>query len=400
MPAVSCAGAPGATNELALEWGRINELEKRAKSSFWKALIGALTCLAPLGIWALVQAFAIKRDAERANERVPRLALVAIILGVLSCFGLAAALVLAYKAQHRHEAAVAAVEARLTGKRDAAVLEETVACDLATEYLLKIVGRDATIKCPVPLTRVSDSAIRLDLVATSSDVDTKLTACILHGARWFVLDADIVIPPCPATLAAPVAATGSAEEGVRATIQHEWELASVATYTETFKKIRAAVRADTHAAKSCPSSLTSGGAADRQEISFVDFDLLNAAAEKKDDPWRFMTKEDARQAIDPNRPDRAKALGKVMSAPALAVFYSETRAWPILKKEEGVIHDTFSYVPGKLEGWMLLVDPRSAQVICEAFFEFSNSDKIKYDNRGSSEESARAKGAARIRIQA
>src|SRR5882724_10191221 len=152
----------------------MNDLEKRARTTFWQALVGVCTCCGPLGVFALLKALGVKREAERASERVPRFAYIAIALGALSCIEFAAAVVAGYQAQQKRDATVERAQSRMSGKRGAAVLQQDVACDLATEYLLKIGGRYDAVSCPGHMERVGDSVLFSGIVATSTGQNTKL----------------------------------------------------------------------------------------------------------------------------------------------------------------------------------------------------------------------------------
>lgn len=376
----------------------MNDLEKRAGAVFWRALAGSLTCCAPLGLFAAFQALGIKRQAERDNQPVPKRALIALALGILSCFELGGAFWYGQQLQQKREQTVEAAKKRMAGKRDAQTLDAGFACDLATEYLLKIGSDYDGVKCGGALTPAGNSFLLTGVIANRGASETQLDACIVHGARWFVLHAEPGLQ-CPERLSAPVAASDADEAQARDAFKQAGALAAVADFTERLTKIRAAVAADRHAAKACPASITGLPKEERREISYIDFDLLNAGTNRADHAWDFLTKSDLHKALDPNTADRGKLGMEILNAGALAVFYSDRRRWPEQTKQEGILSDTYGFVAGGFEGWMLIVDPRTAEVICESELDFVNGPKVSIAKNGLAKEESRLDDALKEDLQ-
>jgi hypothetical protein len=376
----------------------MNELEKRAGGVFWRALASSFTCCAPLGLFAVFQGLGIKRQAERDNQPVPKRALIAIALGVLSCIELGGFYWYGQQLQHKREQTVEVAEKHMAGKREAQTLDAGTACDLATEYLLKIGSHYDGVKCPGAMIPAGNNLLLTGVIANQGESETKLDACIVHGTRWFVLHAEPGLK-CPERLSDPVAATDVDEAHARDAFKQAGEAAAVADFTQRLTTIRAAVAADRHAAKACPESITALPKEERHEISYIDFDLLNAGANRSDHAWDFMTKSNVRKALDPTTDDRGKLGAEILNSSALAVFYSDKRRWPEQTKKEGILDDTYGFIAGGFEGWMLIVDPSTTKVICESPLEFVNGPRVSIDKHGFSKEESRLEDALKEDLQ-
>ncbi len=316
----------------------------------------------------------------------------------LSCIELGVAYWYGQQLREKREQTVEAAEKRLVGKREAQTLDAGVACDLATEYLLKIGSDYDGVKCNGAMVPAGNSFLLTGVIANRGSGETSLDACIVHGARWFVLDAQPGLK-CPEHLSAPVPATDADEAHARDAFKQAGAVAAVADFTERLTKIRAAVAADRHAAKACPESITGLPKEERREISYIDFDLLNAGTNRADHAWDFMTKSDLHKALDPDTADRGTLGAQILNTGALAVFYSDRRRWPEQTKEEGILSDTYGFVAGGFEGWMLIVDPRTAEVICESALDFVNGPKVSIEKNGFSDKEKRLDDALKEDLQ-
>jgi len=140
----------------------MNDLEKRARTTFWQALVGVCTCCGPLGVFALLKALGVKREAERASERVPRFAYIAIALGALSCIEFAAAVVAGYQAQQKRDATVERAQSRMSGKLVKSRYTIRQTSPTSYSYKWEITGEDGawqTILMGKSITRVIDCRI-------------------------------------------------------------------------------------------------------------------------------------------------------------------------------------------------------------------------------------------------
>jgi hypothetical protein len=343
---------------------------------------------------------AIKREADRGGVAVPTRAWLAIGLGALSVgvFGvvLAASLAMGLAKERGREGTAQLAASRLEGKRGA--LDERVACDLVTEYLLrtKPTSYDA-VSCTGALQVAGDSAVLAGVIARNGAEPTTLQACLHRGARWFVLHAEAEVP-CPGVLPATAADADDEARARRdfveararaaATADEQKDAAALAGFRARLARVRAALVERRHRALACPTfpGLPPG---ERREVPYVDFDLLNAGATRQDHAWEFLTRADLRGLLAPGAGDRRRKAAEVAGAGELVVFVADQRAWPEVSVKEGVFSDDLAYVSGAFTGWLVVVDADTAAVRCEAPFAFANSPKVSIRKRGPDKQAAR-----------
>ncbi|MCC6811625.1 MAG: hypothetical protein IT381_29615 [Deltaproteobacteria bacterium] len=369
----------------------MNDLEKSAGRALWLSIAAVLTCCGPLGVIAVVWGFVIKRDADAVSAPTPLRAFFAIGLGTLSVIQLSYAVYTSQKNEKARMEMAGAATKRLAGQREALALKHDVACDLTIEYLLASKKRSFdAITCPGQVEAKESVATLTEVVAKNGSSEQALRACFGRTSRWFVIDADANLR-CPEALPAGLSAAGptSLPSGLSALVSEDdrWRLAvaeattkeNVERFTSELARLRSALAAHKHAERACPSfglGMTDAGAKRRLEIGYVDFDDLNASTKKTADEWEFLTKASLRAALNPQNSFRGADINRV--GRYLAVFDAETRAWPEMTKEDGVIKDKFAYVSGAFDGWMTLVDLEQAKVLCETRFRFESSENIRY----------------------
>jgi hypothetical protein len=97
--------------------------------------------------------------------------------------------------------------------------------------------------------------------------------------------------------------------------------------------------------------------------------------------------------MDPTTSARGKLRAEILNTNALAVFYSNKRAWPEKTKHPGILSDAYGFVAGGFEGWLLIVDPRTAPVVCESALDFVNGPEVNIRKHGLSKEETRVDDA-------
>jgi len=63
------------------------------------------------------------------------------------------------------------------------------------------------------------------------------------------------------------------------------------------------------------------------------------------------------------------------------------------------LDDTYGFIAGGFEGWMLIVDPSTTKVICESPLEFVNGPRVSIDKHGFSKEESRLEDALKEDLQ-
>jgi hypothetical protein len=153
--------------------------------------------------------------ARQLQRSIPARAVVALVTAVISLV-LWISMVSSFHSFQRERAQLReAVRQRLAGKREAAAIDQAVACDLVEEQLRAGLyeGWEAErVTCQGPFEPGPDRARIAGVEMEFSIHHIRLTACLARAQRWFVLS--LADGPCPDPPRAIPASLTEAEEDV------------------------------------------------------------------------------------------------------------------------------------------------------------------------------------------
>jgi hypothetical protein len=339
------------------------------------ALLFALPglCCLPAGLAGGFFGLRAVERARRDRRPVPVRAVVALLLGAVSLVSSAWLFVSVRSYYLEKRLQRDAVTRRLAGKREAAVLEAQVACDLVEEKLRDRLydGRDPDqVTCQGPFEAGAGQARLRGVELSFGTRRIPLNACLARAERWFVLGVTAG-ERCPATPPrVPGASVGFEEEAMRRQATEELEEEEVAAFTAALGRVADGVASSAREKRFCPpvdvASLRTDTQASALQLSTVDLDLLPWRGEPGRE-WDFLTSEDVRVAVDVRRSttERAAAVRRIAldGGPYLLAYLSEERAWPV--EPRGVSS-------GRWTGWMVVAALKDGQPICQTRLSFGS----------------------------
>jgi hypothetical protein len=358
-----------------------------ALSAANKALAFSLPapCCAPLAVVGLFYAIrAIKRSRQQ-ERTVPKRALVALMLAALSLLFWIWFVVSFSSYQRELEQKRQAVQQRLAGKREAATIDQRVACDLVEEQLRAGLyegwGADE-VTCRGPFESGPDRALLKGVEMVSGITRIRLNACLARTQRWFVLRVTAgercPAPPRPI----PGAAAEAEEDVLRRQASEQGDDEDVAAFLATLAQVRDVVAPSARSKRFCPpidvASFSSSKHPDHLRLRTVDLQRLQAhGGMPPPSEWGFLTSNEVGTALDVRIPirQRAAAVHRIGldGGPYLVVFQSVTREWPVVVEEE--TDEVTSVGSGRWAGWMVVVDTRAAQPVCETWLSAESSSR-------------------------
>jgi hypothetical protein len=381
----------------------------RSKSNWalgW-SLAAVPLCCPPLGLVGAFLAFRAIKLARDRGDSTPGKAIAAVVIAI---FSLIPAILFAFwgmGVRKEHEGRLEKVRAASAGKRDAPTLERDVACALVVEQLLSGLyqGRTANgATCGGPIEAGPDR-----MVVKGIDVDlgagrkARLTGCLARASRWFAISAttgeDCPTGPWAASGVKTEAELKAEEDQLRRTESQRVDTGLARSYTAALVAARDALLATPRKEATCPTldlGLLHDAVDKRLKLRTVDLQYLAAPADPAptaETGWSFLTSDDVRVVLDPKAPaaDRAAGIRAIVEdgGPYILVYQADHRALPQVFTKKGFISKDLSFAGGRYEGWMVVVDTRTARPLCEARLAFANSAKVKYARRGLSTEEGR-----------
>ena len=162
-----------------------------AKLGVTLSLVGVPICCAPLSIVGAVLGVRAIRLAKAEGIAAPTQAYIAIAGAILSTAILSYGIVVSQLDARTKEQHLGAVHARLAPRREAAVLDAKLACDLVEERILEdgLAGNTAEpeVHCDGAVEPRGARASMSRVHVKQGSNQTTLTACFLRGPAWFVL---------------------------------------------------------------------------------------------------------------------------------------------------------------------------------------------------------------------
>jgi hypothetical protein len=345
-----------------------------ANWALWLSLPGF--CCFPIGaIGAFFGVRAVAR-ARSANRSVPARALVALVLGALSLLWTSWFFVSIHNDGKARRRLRDAVTERLAGKREAAELDPKVACDLVEEQLRQGLyeGLDAVeVVCRAPLEAAGGQARLRGVEMRVSTLRIPLNACLARTDRWFLLGVT-ALDKCPAVPPAePASSPDRAEDAMRKRARKELDEEEVAAFLDALNRLTREIDTSTREARYCPQipieTLKTDTEARALQLHTVDLELAGLRPDMDLEPeWNFLSSAEVRLAVDASRPaaKRAEAVRRIGrdGGPFLVAYVGEDRAWPRERFE--------STTEGRWTGWMVVVDTRADERVCEARLSFGS----------------------------
>jgi hypothetical protein len=379
---------------------RIAKAESTARTGMILALVGLPICCAPLSLVGGALGFKGAGMARAEGQPRPVTSVIAMIVALLSTIAFVTTMVLYIRDQKAKDDRLAAVHARLKGKREAATIDAKVACDVVEEHLVqhghggRTVGLDR-VHCDGAL-QVTDRRASLSDIRFSFDKanHTTVTACLERRARWYVLKlldkgscADLP-PPAPFTAPARKLSEEEAtadETKARAALLQESSALLVKAFTDRLAKVRANAHETPVAERVCSRSEMSPYVTgnERRKVATADYDLLNARfAGAAPSDWSFLTSEVVRKILDEKRTadERHKSLEELRasSGDLLVVYKAEVKDWPVVTSKSDLIGSDLSYKGGHFEGWLIVYDVATGERKCQSKLAFQSSDVVNF----------------------
>jgi hypothetical protein len=373
--------------------------------------LGALPlCCFPASALAIFFGIRTMRLAKAAGVPVPTRAVVGTVLGALWTVFVIVAMIIGQIQQRQTAARYDVVEGRLSGKREAAQLDKSVACDLVEERILKD-GFDGdqngldTVKCDGELKATTDKASLAGVTFSFNGGKSKsANVCYARGAtRWYVLAmragidcATVPIPPAPS--GGSETELAESEKKAREAVPKLAEVAAAKRFADGLFAIRSKIKQADLPVKNCDKSmftkyLPSGD--ERLKVDSVDYDYLNAAADGGADArWKWLTSDRVRTVLDEARgtaPDGTPMMDMAKEAgPFVVVYQGVDKTWPVVQPTGKWIGKKMAYSPGTFAGFMIVGNYETGDVSCAIQLGFTNGTDITYDEHGLSSEQDRA----------
>jgi hypothetical protein len=356
----------------------VDPVDRKAQTALVMGLVAAPFCCAPLGIFGAITGVQAMNMAKARGDSAPAKAVAAIVLGALSVVFLIGTLT-AYKLDQRRKAErIAEAEEKVKGKLEGDRLSKDVACALAEKQLLKGLHDGSTVvddvHCKGAWEGDDTSGKLAGVSARIGGTDKTFDVCFARAHRWFVLASVPPGSPCPKDVAADhrddrklsAEELEKEEDDLRASAQSAIDEAVLAALEKKLDAAEKLAARREHSETKC-GKIT--GSEEERIVPTVDLAFLKE--KDADSPWRFLTSEPLRRALDDKRSiaDRAKD-ARTIGGRYLVVFVSEERALPVVMKSQK------GYVGGGFDGWMLVVDTDKDAVVCEADFAFENEKTI------------------------
>ena len=327
-------------------------------------------CCFPLSIVGGVLAWMAISAAKREGRPTPVAAIVALVFLGLSLLVAVGAVIAGVVAQADKAARTKVVQEKLKGKLDGAALDETVACDLATAYLVNDFYESA--EClgtftPGAIAKLEDVKAKKDANSGS----TLHTFCFARAHRWFVISkpADGVCPPSappmPNGIAKDDDAMDEEEKALREAEATRGARELVDRYVTQLTDTRTLIDGTEHEERACPAW--------KEEVkaSYVDYDALPGDTHAEQN-WKLLTDSNLRGALDTSASMTARASSieaAQIKSSYLAVFHAEDA------KQLPVAHGN-SFDSGEFDGWITVVDLKKNQVVCDTHLLFESSNSV------------------------
>ncbi len=353
-----------------------------ANASLGFGIASLLLCCAPIGIVGGIFGFRATSIAKKSGIALSALSLIAnVTLGIAMWID----------ARDRDERSAAAQD-YVKGKLDGDSLDPKVACALAERALLRGAYKGQTVfdkvSCSGPYSGDAKTASLASVNTKTGGTPVSFTACYAKGPRWFVsaiVDAGSTcpsaLPPLPAAGLSPDA-LDKAEASFRDALAKSEEKQVGARYLASLGRVRTAVANAPREEKKCTGidpKLVSGASGGKIQVRGVDAALLANAQDAA--RWDFVSDDDVRKVLEPkttddDRTSAAKSLTEA-SGPYLLVFSADDeRSFPVVLSKSKTFSADYTYKGGSYDGWMFIVDLRSATVLCSAGFEARSSHSV------------------------
>jgi hypothetical protein len=370
---------------------RAAKARSTAKSGLILAVVGLPICCGPLSLIGGVQGYRGVRQAQAVGAPRPVTGVIAMVLAVLSVISSTTVTVMFIRDQQKKADQIAAVQARLQGKRES--LDQKVACDLVEEYLLQKGHAGKTldlgpVNCDGALAVTDRRASAPDVRFSFGTSHLAATACLEKRSRWFVIKlletgscADLPPPaaftPPPRQLAEDEIKAD--EEKARADLFKAASATIVRAFTDKLAKVQAHAAGAPGGEKVCAKGTLSRylSGQDRREVPAVDFDLFDwKGGDDRGNAWTMMINYDVHKIMDPRREmeDRAKALESLRAESGpLLVVYKAGRVKLLPKVATGKEYDG-----GEYDGWLFVYDVDTADRLCQTRLTFESSDEVSF----------------------
>jgi hypothetical protein len=346
------------------------------RSAANRALLFSLPglCCLPVGLVGGFFAGRSIRQARAEGRPIPVRAVVALLLVVASAAWSVWFFVSGVSYHREKRLQRAAVTQRLEGKREGAVLDAQVACDLVEEQLRSGLYQGWVadeVTCHGPLEPEADRARLRGVEMRFSIHRIRLNACLARAQRWFLLGVTAG-ERCPAP---PPRVSGASvdyeEDTMRRQATEELDEEEVAAFTAGLDRVADGLASGPREKRFCPqvdvASLSTEAQASHLQLSTIDGRLLRERAQAPGRAWDFLTSEDVRVALDVRRPmkERATAVRRIAmdGGPYLVVYEDEERAWPAERSQVG---------EGRWVGWMVVAATKDGQPLCQTRLSFGN----------------------------
>lgn len=372
---------------------RASKAHAKAKTGMILALVGLPICCGPLSLVGGILGYQGARAAKQAGIPRPTTSIVAMVAAVLSMCAFVTGTVVFIRDQQKHDDRLTEVRARLAGKREAATIDQKVACDVAEEFLLHKGWKDhtlnlETVHCDGALSVTDRRASLPDVRFNYSTAHFAATMCLEKRSRWFVIRvlesgtcADLP-PPAPFTAPARTFTDEEAwadESKARDELVGSMSSSAVKLFAEKLSKVRADAASAPAAEKLCSkadlSKYVSGDS--RRKVPSVDYDLLNATKTSKGVAidWSFLSDDDLEKFLDAKRSDadRFKDMEAARSdgGPLLVVYRASKKLWP-------QVADGKNFDGGEFEGWLFVYDVDTAARLCATPLIFASSGEVEF----------------------
>lgn len=232
-------------------------------------------------------------------------------------------------------------------------LDESLACDLVTDFVLQSEGR-RKVKCG-ELLEVTGSAARLSEVKVDWEWRTY---CLARTPRWTVLRHSRGVPCFPSPPPDQSRALESERERVIAVARGE--------LADRLDGIRRAMGSEVRPARCAQVRKTH-----HEDVPLLEYELLLGGG--GDLHWAFLSTPWLRDAVVKDGPAEVLAAAERWSTlrPWVAVITSTTREQAMAGLGKGLLGP--GRVRGRLTGTMTLVDAAIGELLCEAPFSFESS---------------------------
>ena len=387
---------------------RLAKALSSAKTGMILAIVGTPICCGPLSLVGGVLAWRAGSAVKAEGQPRPATSVIGLVLAIVSMLAFTGGIVVIIRDERAKAEHLAAVGQRLEGKRDVAVLDKKIACDLVEEYLAEKGFSENTVDlkevhCDGAFSATDRRASQPEIRFAFGTKHFLANACLERRSRWFVLQIGeglscAALPP-PAPYTPPPRKLSDAESAAEEAKAREEatgavSAAAVKAFTDKLAKVRqdaeSAPAGETVCSKQTMTKYVTGDS--RKKVATVDLDVLGTMATG----WAMLTSEGVRKALDPNGKVDARAAAvadlRASNGPLLVVYKPVQKAWPVVTGSSANGKD-FKYTGGEYAGYLMVYDIDSGARLCQTKIAFESSEVVDFKKSRFASEKSSAKEA-------